>query len=213
MRTTLSLIAALLLLGLALAYVFREPLKEMAFARLTQDMFVAGDNDDFDPGPAVGSYFPGLRAAYKGETITLLAPFAGANGTLLIVNRSLKSCPYSRRQMIQLQENKAYFDAAGIGMVAVTQDDFGSQQAFADAHQISIPILSDVHALSMKTLGLLVDNYQPEDSRYGTPHPGMIVIDPAGKVVGKLFLEDISQRVDSAAALAFARTALNLDLR
>ena len=115
--------------------------------------------------------------------------------------------------MIQLQENKAHFDAAGIGMVAVTQDDFGSQQAFADVHQISIPILTDVNALSMKTLGLLVDNYRPEDSRYGTPHAGMIVIDPAGKVVGKLFLEDISQRVDSAAALAFARTALNLNLR
>jgi hypothetical protein len=39
----------------------------------------------------------------------------------------------------------------------------------------------------------------------------MIVIDPAGVVVGKLFLEAYSSRVDSAAALAFAKTALGLD--
>lgn len=39
----------------------------------------------------------------------------------------------------------------------------------------------------------------------------MIVIDPDGNIVGKLFLEAYSSRVDSAAALAFAKTALKID--
>ena len=39
----------------------------------------------------------------------------------------------------------------------------------------------------------------------------MIVIDTRGKVVGKLFLEAYSSRVDAAAALAFAKSALGLD--
>jgi peroxiredoxin len=211
MRNVLSITAALLLLLLALAFWFREPLKEMAFARLTQDMFVAADNDDFDPGPAVGSHFPGLQATYRGRTITLLNEFAGTNGTLLIVNRSLDSCPYSRRQMIQLQEHRADFDAVGIGMVAITHDNPDAQQVFVDEHHISIPVLSDVNALSMKTVGLLDENFRPDDSRYGSPYPGMMVIDPNGIVVGKLFLEDFRTRVDTAVALAFAKKALGLD--
>jgi hypothetical protein len=39
----------------------------------------------------------------------------------------------------------------------------------------------------------------------------MIIVDTRGVVVGKLFLEAYSSRVDSAAALDFARSALGLD--
>jgi peroxiredoxin len=211
LKNTLKILAALLLLTLALAYVFREPLKELAFTVLTQDMFVASDKDDFDPGPAVGSNFPGLQASYQGRTITLINEFAGRNGTVFIASRSVDWCPYCMRQMIQLQEHKGGFDAAGIGMVAITYDDPALQQAFIDKFAITIPMLSDMQALSFKTLGILNEEYQPGDFQYGIPHPGMIVIDPAGKVVGKLFLKAYSSRVDSAAALAFANTSLGIE--
>jgi peroxiredoxin len=210
-KRTLKILAVLFLLALALAYVFREPLKELAFNVLTQDMFVASDNDDFDPGPATGSFFPGLQATYKGRRITLINEFAGRNGTVFIASRSVDWCPYCMRQMIQLQEHKGSFDAAGIGMVAITYDDTTLQQEFIEKFAITIPVLSDVDALSFKTLGILNEDYMPGDFQYGIPHPGMIVIDPTGKVVGKLFLEAYSSRVDAAAALAFARTALGLD--
>ena len=115
------------------------------------------------------------------------------------------------RQMIQLQANTAGFAAAGIGLVAITYDSPQLQQAFIDKFGITIPVLSDSSGLSFKTLGILNEQYQPGDRQFGIPHPGMIVIDPAGVVVGKLFLEAYSSRVDSAAALAFAKTALKLD--
>jgi peroxiredoxin len=211
MKRTMKIVFPLLLLVLTLVYVFREPLKEGAFNVLTQDMFVASDTDDFDPGPTVGSNFPGLQATYQGRTITLLNEFAGRNGTVFIASRSVDWCPYCMRQMIQLQAHKAAFDAAGIGMVAITYDDPALQQAFIDKFAITIAMLSDVDALSFKTLGILNEDYAPGDFQYGIPHPGMIVIDPAGKVVGKLFLEAYSSRVDAAASLAFARTVLGLD--
>ena len=211
MKRTLKILAALLLLALALAYVFREPLKELAFNVLTHDMFVARDNDDFDPGPATGSFFPGLQATYQGRRITLINEFAGRNGTVFIASRSVDWCPYCMRQMIQLQEHKAGFDAAGIGMVAITYDAPALQQVFIDKFGITIPMLSDVDALSFKTLGILNEDYMPGDAQYGIPHPGMIVIDPAGKVVGKLFVEAYSSRVDAAVALGFARAALGID--
>jgi len=202
---------ALLLLAAALIYLLREPLKERALARLTADMFVDADQDSFDPGPAVGSHFPGVRATYQGRDVSLIDEFAGDRGTIFIASRSLDWCPYCMRQMIQLQAYKAEFDAAGIGMVGITYDDPALQQVFIDKFDITIPIISDVNALSFKTLGILNKQYQPGDPQYGIPHPGMIIIDPRGVVAGKLFLEAYSSRVDSAAALAFARTALGID--
>jgi peroxiredoxin len=209
-KILLTMIPALLVAAAAL-YVWREPLKQAAYARLTEGMFVAQDTDDFDPGPALGSRFPGLRASYQGREITLIEEFAGVNGTVFVASRSLDWCPYCMRQMIQLQATSAGFAAAGIGLVAITYDSPQLQQVFIDKFGITIPVLSDNNGLSFRTLGILNDQYQPGDRQFGIPHPGMIVIDPAGVVVGKLFLEAYSSRVDSAAALAFAKTALGLD--
>ena len=211
MKRFLVTTAAMLLGAAVLVFLFRAPLKDMAIDKLTADMFVPQDSDSFDPGPALGSHFPGLRAIYQGREITRLDEFAGENGTILIASRSLDWCPYCMRQMIQLQQHKAAFDAAGIGMVAITYDAPPLQRAFIDKFAISIPILSDQKALSFKTLGILNEKYQPGDMQYGIPHPGMIIIDTQGKVVGKLFLEAYSSRVDSAAALAFAEAALGLE--
>jgi peroxiredoxin len=211
MKTLFKIIFVLILLSLALGYLYREPIKQRVFTQITQGMFVAVDNDDFDPGPAINSHFPGLQATYQGRSITLIDEFKGVNGTAVIASRSFDWCPYCVRQIIQLQENKAGFDEAGVGMVAISYDDPVLQQAFIEKFNITIPVVSDDNALSFKTLGILNKNYKPGDFQYGIPHPGMIVIDSQGKVVGKLFLEAYSSRIGAAAALAFAKTALGLD--
>lgn len=210
MQRVLIVLAVLLLLATSLVYVYQDDVREKAYAKLTENMFVASDDDAFDPGPALGSDFPGVRARYQGKQIQLLAPFAGANGTVFIASRSLDWCPYCMKQMVQLQQYKTGFDAAGIGMVAITYDTPEQLQAFSERHGITIPLLSDIDAMTFKTLGILNEQYRSGDAQYGIPHPGMIVIDPEGKVVGKLFLEAYSSRVDSAAALAYARQALGL---
>ena len=210
MRKILLAVFLLLLVVTVIGYLLRQPLKEFAYEVLTRDMFVARDTDALDPGPALGSRFPGLRASYRGRDVPLIEEFAGRNGTVFIASRSLDWCPYCMRQMIQLQQHSADFEAAGIGMVAMTYDAPPLLQAFATRHDITIALLSDVGALSFKTLGILNDQYRKGDFEYGIPHPGMIVINPQGEVVGKLFLEAYSSRVDSAAALAFARDALGI---
>lgn len=206
-KTLLVALAVLLGAGLML-YLFREPIKETAFAKLTENMFVEADLDSFDPGPRLGSHFPGVNAVHEGRRIQLIDDFSGENGTVFIASRSLDWCPYCMHQMIQLQEYKTAFDEAGIGMIGITYDTPKLQQAFVDKHGLTIPLLSDIDALTFKTLGILNEQYQPGEMQYGIPHPGMIVIDPDGIVVGKLFLEAYSSRVDSAAALAFAREVL-----
>lgn len=194
--------------AVTLLYLFRAPLQEAAYDRLTADMFVATDADEFDPGPATGSRFPGLRASYEGRVITLIEEFAGKNGTVVVASRSLDWCPYCMRQMIQLQGARNDYAAAGIGLVGISYDSPELQQAFIRQHGITIPILSDLNAMSFKTLGILNEQYQPGDMQYGIPHPGMIVVAADGTVVGKLFIEAYSSRVDARAALQFASEAL-----
>jgi len=210
MKKALAVSALVLVVIAGLGWLFREPLLQFLYDSVTSDMFVDADRDAFDPGPVIGSHFPGVIATYQGREIRLLDEFAGANGTVLTATRSAQWCPFCMRQMVQLQEHKADFDAAGIAIVAITYDEPELQQAFVRKWGIEYPILHDVNTLTFRTLGILNENYQPGDTAYGIPHPGMIVIDPAGRVVGKLFIEDYSVRVGAAAALDYARQVLGL---
>tara|TARA_R110000823_G_scaffold130015_3_gene257800 strand:- start:6816 stop:7466 length:651 start_codon:yes stop_codon:yes gene_type:complete len=210
MKKPLYILLLLLATLLLLAYAFRETLMERVDSLRTASMFVPAERADFSPGPAVGSTFPGLQASFEGKRVTLLNDFAGPNGTLLVALRSVDWCPYCKRQLVQLQEHQPFFTASGIGLVAISYDSPEAQADFAQRFDISLPLLSDNNALSFRTLGILNESYQPGDSEYGVPHPGMIIVDDDNKVVGKLFLKDFGQRVDSAAALAYARRELGL---
>ena len=75
-KVLIPILSALLVSALAI-YIFKAPLKATLYATITDDMFVYADNDDFDPGPTLGSSFPGVRAGYKGQEISLLAPLCG----------------------------------------------------------------------------------------------------------------------------------------
>ncbi|MCB1843310.1 MAG: peroxiredoxin family protein [Halioglobus sp.] len=210
MKKFLICLGALLVTALLTAYVFRAELGERYDAFLTNDMFVGAEHANSAHGPAIGSSFPGLQATYQGRRVTLLNEFAGPNGTLLVALRSVDWCPYCKRQLLHLQEYLPFFHAAGIGVVVVTYDAPATQASFIERFGISIPLLSDDSGLTFRTLGILDEQYEPGDPEYGIPTPGMIVVDADSRVVGKLFLDDYSQRVDSSSALAYARAELGL---
>ena len=95
--------------------------------------------------------------------------------------------------------------------MAITYDDPVLQQAFIDKWRIEYPMLHDLQAETFMTLGILNAEYEPGDSSYGIPHPGMIVVDSEGNIAGKLFLEAYSTRVDAVASLAYAKEMLGLE--
>lgn len=175
---------------------------------VTSDMFVDKDDDDFAPGIQVGAQFPALKALYQGKEVADLEAFKGEKGTVFVASRSFDWCPFCMRQLIQLQDSKKAYDDAGLGLVVMSYDAPGLQQAFIDKHQISIPLLSDVDTQSFQNLGILNTDYSPGDSAYGIPFPGMIVVNPEGIVVGSLFVEAYSSRVDAESALAYALSKL-----
>lgn len=117
------------------------------------------------------------------------------------------------QQLVQLQENIESFNNAGIAVVAMTYDTPELQQAFIDEHGISYPFLSDVDASSVKSLDILNRSYEPGDSAYGIPYPGIFVVNSDMKIVGKIFLEPYQIRVDAAGVLSYANSILANSVR
>lgn len=111
-------------------------------------------------------------------------------------------------QFVQLQSNLQAFQDAGIAVVALTYDKPQLQQDFVEKNNIQYPFLSDINAHSVKALGILNEQYQPGDSAYGIPYPGVYVINPDMEVVGKIFVEGYEKRVDALAVLTYAQQQL-----
>ena len=109
---------------------------------------------------------------------------------------------------MQLQEQAADFEKAGIGIVAITYDAPELQQVFIDAASITYPLLSDIDAVTIKSLGILNEQYEPGDTAYGIPHPGVFVVDSEMNIAGKIFVEEYQVRVDGEGTLAYALQVL-----
>jgi peroxiredoxin len=77
-----------------------------------------------------------------------------------------------------------------------------------EAGNITIPFLSDLDTATMTALGILNEAYEPGDTAYGIPHPGVFVVNPAGIIAGKIFVENFRERVDGANTLNYAREVL-----
>ncbi|MGB1424147.1 MAG: redoxin domain-containing protein [Pseudomonadales bacterium] len=112
------------------------------------------------------------------------------------------------KQLVQLQAIKQGFDRAGLSLVAMTYDAPRLQSQFIQKDAIEFPLLSDRGAQSVRSLGILNEDYTPGDDHYGIPYPGIFVLDQRLHVRGKLFLEPYEQRIDGAEVLKFAKVVL-----
>ncbi len=113
------------------------------------------------------------------------------------------------KQLVQLQEKLADFEAANIAVVALTYDAPDLQQAFAEQNGISYPLLSDIDASSVQALEILNTEYQVGDDSYGIPYPGIYVVNTDLEIVGKIFVEAYSVRVDAQGVFDYAMQVLD----
>ena len=96
-------------------------------------------------------------------------------------------------------------------MVAITYDAPEVQQMFIDAASITYPYISDIDAATMQALGILNEEYGPDDDNYGLPYPGIFVVSPDNEIVGKIFEERYQTRVDGPTTLAYAKELLGAE--
>ncbi len=209
MKKFLLVFLAILLLAVSAGFLFREQLFATVAGALTADMFVQADTDAFDPGLPVGTELPPMRVRYNGGELNDIRALSGSRGLVLVANRSADWCPYCMAQYAQLQQYYESFQAAGIEVVALTYDSPVLQQKFIDAQGIRFPFLSDVDAFSVKALGILNTDYAPGDRAYGIPYPGVFVVNPAGIIVGKIFIDGYEKRLDASVLLDYADALLD----
>lgn len=110
---------------------------------------------------------------------------------------------------MQLQESVDLFRDAGLGIAVVTYDSPALQAAFIRKFHVTYPLLSDVEARTVSGFGVLNQEYEPGDDGYGVPHPGVFVVDAAGSVVDKIFIESYTQRLDHHDLLSLALRRLD----
>ena len=107
-----------------------------------------------------------------------------------------------------MRDHVAAYEEAGVGIVVVTYDSPELQQAFVDAGDITYPFISDIDAATMVALGILNEQYEPGESAYGIPHPGVFVVNLDNEIVGKIFIESFRERVDGEGTLRYALDVL-----
>lgn len=112
---------------------------------------------------------------------------------------------------MQLQEHLDDFRNAGIGVAAMTYDAPEVLREFQDEAGIEYPLLADVDARSVKALGILNEDYEPGDSAYGIPYPGVFVVDRRGIIRAKIFIEGYDTRLHAESVLETAREALAVE--
>ena len=88
MYKILTGVAGFIVIVGSLVYLNRDELMTIAKDKITADMFVEADTDDFDPGIAVGEDFPDIKAVYRGQQLTSISKFVGDKGMVFIANRS-----------------------------------------------------------------------------------------------------------------------------
>jgi DsbC/DsbD-like thiol-disulfide interchange protein len=88
-----------------------------------------------------------------------------------------------------------------VNVASISYDSQAALGAFAQAHQISYPLLADQGSAVIRSFGILNTNVPADVSFYGIPFPGDYLIAPDGTVKEKIFLDDYQERAAASEVL------------
>ena len=83
----------------------------------------------------------------------------------------------------------------------MSYDDRSVLAAFHDAQKLRYPLLQDVNLTHVNAYGVRNQDYQPGESGYGIPYPGVLYIGADGTVRAKFALPGYRQRPPSEGML------------
>jgi hypothetical protein len=100
---------------------------------------------------------------------------------------------------VQLQRTHGDLQKRGIGLAAISYDSPATLKAFADAHGITFPLLSDPGSATIKAYRLL--NEQATGKTAGIPHPGTFMLDARGVVTSRAFEASYQERATAGSLI------------
>jgi peroxiredoxin len=94
--------------------------------------------------------------------------------------------------LVQLQRHLKSIEDVGLQLVGISYDDPAVLKAFSDKSKISFPLLSDPESKTIDAYH--IRNVAARGKAQGVPHPGTFILDGAGVIRAKLFLEGYRDR-------------------
>ena len=107
---------------------------------------------------------------------------------------------------MKLNNLQKQFEALGVGLVGMTYDKPEKISAFYDKWSIEFPILRDVDGQHVDAWGIRNEQYGEGSFAYGIPHPGVVLISPEGKILGKWAEPGYRSRADWSTVLDEVRS-------
>lgn len=169
------------------------------FAILLSFSFVANisfaNEISIDVGPELGEKAPSITVIDENKSAVNINDLTADKGLLILFFRSADWCPFCRRHLLEFNEYADKFKALGYGVAAISYDNTEILQDFSQKHALTYPLLSDQSAATVIAYDILNKDYQMGDENYGIPYPGVVIIEPSGKVVHKYFFQGYRKRV------------------
>ena len=150
-------------------------------------------------GAKMPAAFSAKDASGKPRT---LASVAGKNGTVMVLYRSAKWCPYCQAQLKELKAAQAPLAARGYTIVGLSYDAPEVLAGFAAKTGISYTLLSDQGSAMIEALGLRDPAYAPGSFAAGVPKASTLIIDKAGVVRWKSVAADYKVRPQNEVIVA-----------
>lgn len=152
------------------------------------------------PGLKVGDEAPNFTLMSGTGTEVTLAELRENGPVVLVFVRSADWCPYCRRQLQDLEANRAAIEATGAQLVGLSYDDAETLTKAVAKLELTYPLLADPDSRTINAFG--IRNHEARGKGRGVPHPAVFVVDSAGKIRVKLLEEDYRDRPSSAAIQA-----------
>jgi peroxiredoxin len=131
-----------------------------------------------------------------------LASVAGKKGTVLVLFRSAKWCPYCQAQLKELKSAQGELGARGYTIVGLSYDTPETLAMFAGKTGIGYTLLSDEKSSMIDALGLRDPAYADGSFAAGVPKASTLIIDKAGVVRWKSVATDYKIRPQNAVIIA-----------
>src|SRR5262249_61758319 len=110
---------------------------------------------------------------------------------------------FCRRQLVQLQSDLKSIEDAGVHVVGISYDDTRVLKTVSDRLKIAFPLLSDPGSKTIDAYH--IRNAAARGKAEGVPMPGTFILDQAGVIRAKLFLEGYRDRHSTEALVKAAK--------
>jgi len=151
---------------------------------------------------ATGAKIPSaFKAVDATSHVRNWSSIAGKKGTVLVLFRSAKWCPYCQAQLKSLKDVQASLAQRGYGLAALSYDPPEVLAGFAAKTGIGYTLLSDEKSAMIDAFGLRDPAYAPSSYAYGVPKASILLVDAKGVLRWKSVATDYKIRADNATIL------------